>query len=369
MKVAGRRGDAVWAWGLDGGGDPRRLLLLDHGKAPVLEAVHGVLRSADRGLGALLGVLLPSVGGDLTALPSFGLVVRRPGGVAAFVRGDVVVRVFVPGELPRELTGVGLSTWAEAAFGEVSRVEVTAASSGGFGGSEVWPLVDGVVRAGFVVWGLAEEAASSAFASELPTVRASSLVLSAVKPAAAAKSGAAATLGSGVAPAAKPDAGKSSAAQPGAVRAGGLKPPAGLKPGGSQPVDSRPLGSNPVDSSPADSQPVAEPRKSLGMMTVPLRSGRGLRARLKTLGTGLLRLGEQVWLGRMARSVGRARLGGLARLGKLAWLGGAARLGEVARRGRLARWVRPVRLKRLLRVERLPRSGRLRRPRGRFGDR
>lgn len=115
------------------------------------------------GFGGVLEALVGDFGTSFTALPPFAVVIVGPAGEAQIVvRGSTQVGVVSGGE-HQTVSGAGVTTWQERIVQDVDSITWNS-----IGSAEPRPLVDGVVTAGAVRWGVADAVAPIAAEPTLP---------------------------------------------------------------------------------------------------------------------------------------------------------------------------------------------------------
>lgn len=100
-----------------------------------------------RGLSAVIDGLVGVFGMSLSGLPAFVVIsLAESDSARTALRGDVTARLWLRGEdEPVAISGSGVTTWNERAFGRTTRAELSV-SSGGAG--DLLPIIDGIVSAG-----------------------------------------------------------------------------------------------------------------------------------------------------------------------------------------------------------------------------
>jgi hypothetical protein len=100
-----------------------------------------------RGLSAVIDALVGVFGMSLSGLPSFAVVsLAESDAVRTALRGDVSARLWLPGDdEPVAISGSGVTSWNERAFGHADRAEL---AIGIPGSDDLLPIVEGVVRTG-----------------------------------------------------------------------------------------------------------------------------------------------------------------------------------------------------------------------------
>jgi hypothetical protein len=133
---------------------PHGLAVLAADTSPALAARIHALLAEGRGLGGVLEALTGAYGTSLSAVPPFAVAFAERGAVRLAVRGPFALEVTAADS--ERISGEGVTTWTERVVAEVSRVEL---AGGADAAPPEFPVSDGVVLAGRLVWVPVEQGA------------------------------------------------------------------------------------------------------------------------------------------------------------------------------------------------------------------